>query len=31
MRKIYTRTLADGITVLSWRAFLDQLWAGEIV
>jgi len=25
------RTLADGITVLPWKAFLDQLWAGEIV
>ena len=25
------RTLADGISVLPWRAFLDQLWDGEII
>lgn len=25
------RTLSDGIAVLPWRQFLDQLWGGEIV
>lgn len=24
------RTLTDGVTVLPWQKFLDQLWAGEI-
>jgi len=25
------RTLADGIMVLPWQRFLDQLWNGEII
>ncbi len=25
------RTLSDGVTVLPWRAFLDQLWGGDII
>ena len=25
------RTLSDGITVLPWRVFLDQMWGGEVV
>jgi len=25
------RTLSDGITVLPWQQFLDQLWGGEII
>lgn len=25
------RALADGIAVLPWQAFLDQLWSGEII